>query len=54
MIIGRLIFASILDAGADASILMIEARIGAWFAARRRRPGRRACRAPSGATPIVA
>jgi hypothetical protein len=35
VIIGGLIFASILTLILTPSILMIEARIGAWFAARR-------------------
>ena len=46
VIIGGLIFASILTLVLTPSILMIEARIGAWFAKRR------GVGAPSGATGI--
>jgi multidrug efflux pump len=46
VIIGGLIFASVLTLILTPSILMIQARVGDWFAARRAPVG-----APSGATP---
>jgi len=49
VIIGGLIFASILTLILTPSSLMIEARVGAWFAARRRAPVGAPVGAPSGA-----